>query len=746
MGKVIKQHDEKDCGAACTAMVAKKFGISMPLIKIRELLKTDNDGTSVYAMTKAAKELGLIAKAFECDNLDELEKTIENQDVLLPLVAHIITETNELHFIVIDKISKRYVYVSDPAEGRRKIPRNLFCEQWTGIIIEYRENGKKAVVNYKSETYNIIKKIISANKKNICVIGMLSIFISLCELLNVLLIQKIVDLVVELFIPSIGKETHVHSFMVVGEKSVVVKIIEVINSWLNDYHHIFILLFVVCVLLFGSRCIRGKKYADFSMNFDYILITRLFNKALHLPTTFYESRRVGEIVSRFSDTSKIRDSMMGIIMTLCNDIVIVLILGLTLFFTSKQFFLIIIGLAIIYFLFFSLQKAPLNNLMNRLMINNEKLVSYITNIFSTIVTVKAHNKEYFLNDLKGKLENFINSIKQGMFFSSVVDGINNLISDIANLILLLIGMILCASNKMSVSELISSFVIFGYLLEPINNIASVQTNFQNIIVGVERLDDVLLATIEKDIQEIDNITVYSNIEFKNVCFNYGYRETGVKDISFNIEQGEKVAIVGETGSGKSTIAKLLLKYYDVSAGTIKIGGKDINNISNSDIKRKMVYLSQEINIFNESIRNNILMGRENISEEAFEEICQITLVDEVVSNRPCKYETVIDEKGYDLSKGEKQRIALARVLIGNPDIIVLDEMASNLDIVTERRILNNIKKKYSDKIIIYIAHRLSTISDCDNIIVINRGRIVEQGKHDELFNKRQTYYNMWISQ
>lgn len=731
--KIVRQHDEKDCGAACTVMIAKSFGIHLSLSEARELLKIDNNGCSVFAMTTGIKKMGISAEAYSFDNIEELEKQINDGTIHLPIVINIITDNMLSHYTIITDISKK-ITISDPAVGKMKISREKLKTYWTGIVIVY--NYKKTEFsNISKGTKFTIHDITKENYKQLFKIGLDSVILSVLSLFNIGCIQKFVYLLS-------STEVHEHIFQIddqcskIGIAHKISHLVNYCNNILNNKYNIIIILSIICIIRLIYRIRRGKKYVTLSTRFDKKMFDLIFSKSLSLPISFFESRKVGELVTRFNEAFKVRDAYINIVSILLNDLISILILNTALIIICKPFILFEISIICIYIFYSVISNKILASKINMLMIQNEKIYSYITNIYSNILTVKNFSKSFFYQQFTEKIKDFVDSTKNVMKLNVYLNSANNFICECSIAILLLIG--LAIYNKgFNVNIFLIIFLVINYLLEYIKNIGDLQINIQNLKCGMDRICDVMEANSEQTSQPIANMALLANqkIMFNHVGFSYGFRNDGVKNISFSVCKGDRIALVGNTGSGKSTIAKLIMNYYNPSTGEIYIS----NN-------QKLGYLSQEICVFNMSIRDNILMGRTGISDELFNKICKITLVDKIAINKVFGYDTIMDEKGYDFSKGERQRIALARVLIDNPDIIVFDEMGSNLDIMTEREIIQNILDEFKDNVLVFISHRLSTINFCNCIYVLQDGKIIEKGTHDTLLMNKNVYYNMWENQ
>jgi ATP-binding cassette subfamily B protein len=288
----------------------------------------------------------------------------------------------------------------------------------------------------------------------------------------------------------------------------------------------------------------------------------------------------------------------------------------------------------------------------------------------------------------------------------------------------------------------------GYFTSPISDFIGLQTSIQEATISMKRLSEILdYETEDQDTEHLNELEeVAGDIEFKNVTFRYGQRQPALKNISFSIPKGKKVALVGSSGSGKSTITKLLLKYYEVEDGEITIDGVNINEYSNDSVRRAVSYVPQAIELFSKSIFDNIRISKPNATMDEVKEAAKKADAHDFIRKLPLQYNTYLEEAGNGLSGGEKQRIALARAFLKDSGLYIMDESTSNLDFATENTIFDMIYNKLSDRSMLIVAHRLSTVRDCDQILVMEQGEIVERGTHDELIEKKGKYYDLWNMQ
>lgn len=402
--------------------------------------------------------------------------------------------------------------------------------------------------------------------------------------------------------------------------------------------------------------------------------------------------------------------------------------------------MVIVNIILIYIF-----KKPYKEINKRQMEAGSILNSQLIESMQNINTVKAFNNEK--NQLE-KLENrFISSLKiayeEGVL-SNIQGSISSITNTLGGLIFMGIGALFIIDGKMSIGDLLIFQSISQYFTEPIQNLVSLQLTFQESSIAISRLNELMdlkREDKEKDIF-IKDIDLKKDIKFENVSFAYGSRPNLLNNFNLSIKQGEKFAFVGDSGAGKSTIIKLLLKFIEINEGKINIGEYSLSDIDTYFLRRKIAYIPQEIELFSGTIIDNLKIGNKNATYEEIVSVCKLVGIHDTIDRLQNKYMSFIEERGGNLSGGEKQRLAIARALLTEADIYIFDEATSNLDSFSEKIIQDLIFNKIKDKTVIIIAHRISTIINCDRICVLKNGEIKEIGTHKELIKNRREYFNM----
>ncbi|MEE3470573.1 MAG: peptidase domain-containing ABC transporter [Butyrivibrio hungatei] len=703
----IRQHDITDCGAACLATISKQYGLSTSITKIREVAGTDKKGTNAFGIIKAAQELGFTAKAVK-----------GNQEAFfsefpLPAIAHVVVDGKLLHYVVIQKITKKQVIISDPAKGLRKVTPEEFFKEWTGVLIMLvpSETFKKG-----KDTKNLFERfwnLLIPQKRLILDIFLASIIITVLGIIGALYFQIIID---DILSADIVKTLNIISIGV-------------------------ILLKLFATLL---TYIRSQLLIYLGQKLDIALLLGYYDHVLKLPMNFFGTRRVGEIISRFQDASSIRNAISNATLTMMIDSIMAVVGAVILCCKSPILFLIALIIVALYAILVFAFNNGYRKANEKQMEDNAQLTSYLVESLNGIQTVKAFNGELDVQlQTESKFIKLLRSIFNLGHLGNMQSGLKLLIASVGEVAILWVGAYNVIKGNMTIGSLVSFNALLVYFIDPVKNIINLQPTLQTAMVASDRLGEILDLELEKDEREERKIapsTLKGDIAINNLSFRYGTRKLILEDFSMYIEKGQRVAIVGESGAGKSTIAKILLGFYPYEKGSITIGDYALPDIRLDSLRDKIAYVPQETFLFSDSIMKNLTFGLENPDPEEVIEVAKIARVHEFVNELPLRYETMLDENGANLSGGQRQRIAIARAMLKKPDILILDEATSNLDAVTEKAIQETINAYSQGMTTIIIAHRLSTIRSCDRIFVMEKGKIVEENTHDELMKVKNGYY------
>lgn len=712
----VKQHDATDCAAACLAMICLHYKKETTITQLRDLMGTDLKGTNLLGLSKCADTLGFVSQAIRVDRENFLT------DFTLPCIANVITKEGLTHFVVVFKKVRHkkvdYVIIGDPAKDLMKITLDEFYETFTGTLLLLKPDGRfvpgKAE---KGKTFSRFLKLLLPHKKLFAYSIVASVILTILGIVSSLFNKILMDEI----LPYKLKNPLLLVVIVFAILAVVQTVLSFVRQWMMIY---------------------------LSQKIDIPLLLGYFEHIYKLPMKFFASRKTGDIITRFSDAFTIKDIFTNIALTLIIDVAMALITGVILFNMNPSLFGIIICLTICSILLVFIFKQPYKKINEEQMQQSSILNSQIIEGLRAVETIKGNANED--TELECIEKEYIKSLRIGMkenMLSNVQSSISSLISTAGNLIIMYFGIRQVIDGKLSLGSLMAFTTMAGYFMDPVGRLVSLQLQIQEANISMKRLTEILDYDTEQSEGEFNELeSIDGDIEINNVTFRYGNRKPVLNNISFTIPKGKKVALVGESGSGKSTIAKLLLKYYEPENGEILLDGVDINEYDNESVRRTISYVPQTIELFSKSIYDNIRVSKMNSTLEEVKQAAKEADAHEFIKKLPMQYHTYLQEAGNGLSGGEKQRIALARAFLKNSNFYILDESTSNLDFATENIIFDMIYNKFKKKSMLIIAHRLATIKNCDLILVLDKGEIIEQGTHDELLAKNGRYSRLWNMQ
>lgn len=688
----VKQTGIKDCGVACLQMIIKYYQGYIDTIKLQEMTKTTKNGTDAYHLIEAAKQIGFEAKGIKTS----LEKL--NDVNLLPCIANVTIDNTYNHYIVIYKIDfkNKKILVADPALNLRKISFDDFENIWNNVLLIMYPIKKIPVIGREQSFIRMIYDVLFFNKKILLNIIILSLFFSLFSILSSYYFKFIGDTV----------------------------IFNTTKSYLIVFFFLFLLLTSLKIL---SSFFRNKLLVYLNEKFEIILTNNIFKNIISLPYNYYRNHTTGEIVSRVNDLEKIRDLISKLIIIVFVDLPISLISFILLFIISRSLFFISILIFLLYLitnLFFTyLFKSRIKSVQ----ISKADYTSFMVESINGFESIKGNNMELYV---KNKFEKkFINYLNNMFDFQNVFNNqnlVHSMICDIGTVVMLFIGSILILDNKLTLGNLLFFYSIFDYFLYPLKNLLEFNVIYNESKNSFKRISEIL---VKEESKNYINYNKINTIEFKNLSFSYNDRDIVIKNISLKIKNGDKLMIIGKSGSGKSTLMKLLMKYYKVSNNCIFINNIDIVNVSDKKIKEDVVYISQNETLFTDTLYNNIVLDNK-VDNDYFIKIANLCKIDEIVKNNNLGYNMLIEENGFNLSGGEKQRIILARSLMRSFDVLIIDEGLNQMDINLERIIIKNILNEYPYKTIIIISHRVDNMDLFERIIKFSNNKIVGDTKNE----------------
>lgn len=718
--KIIYQHDQNDCGAACLSMIASYYRLFLPLQKVREMIGCSKHGASLFDMIKGAEKLGFCAEALN-GSPQEMLLAARNEEIRLPFIAHM----KNNHYVVVAKIEKKGITVFDPECGRRVIRIEDFFNNWSGYLINIIP-GK--TFREKKEYVTAIKRIsmiIASEWKKIALVFFISIFIYIFGI--------IYSYTFQIFMDGHLNEEKSHTYGIecsdcggiclekdISEynDSVSTVIISVFERS-GSTNLFFILLIGMLLISTGVSYIRGKIIIWFSQNIDIKTSFKYYKKVFDIPLKEKNRRSNGEYLSRFSDAYRIRYAISNAVVSFFIDIVAAGIGVLVLSSINVSLLVIALIMLAVYSLIVLLFKNKLATSNKELMIENASMYSYFKETLEGFECIKATSSEKNVVKIGTKkyekllLKHYENDML-GLRESSLLNACELL----GNVCIMWMGFIMVGKGSMSVGALITFVNVFAFFSEPIKSIITLQPTIQSAYTALERLFDILDITSE---EVKDNGLDFKNgtIVFDKVSFSYDTSQPLFEDYSMRINEGELVGIAGESGIGKSTLMKLILRLYDCEKGEIRINGHPLQEYKLDEIRKKIAYVGQESFLFEGTILYNLTWDYERDFDEEIDKVCRICCVEDLISSLPFGYNTYIRENGDSLSGGQKQRLVLARHLLRNPEILILDEALCNVDDVALRKIMISLKEWRKEKTVIIISHSSELLEMCDRVIHLN---------------------------
>lgn len=709
----IEHVDDNDCGPACLTAVLKHYGYKTKVTQVADVAKTDVNGTTLLGLVEAAKHFKLRAKAVSvhkevAQRPDYYEKL---QQIKTPFIAHLILDNRNRHYVTVYELNDTHVIAADSNVGILKYTREKFIQIFTGTALLLEPEEDFETQNEVRENPFIIN-LIKGQKRFIGAIMLASIISSLFGVVSTLYFSKLLD-----------------------------EIIPAKNSEMLQYFSMLVLGIVLLKVCF--EFLRSTLVAYLNKSIDGELLYGYFNHIAKLPITFFDSRSVGSIISRFSDTSLIKMAVSSASITVIMDGLMTIIGGIVLYNLNKQmFFACFVPIAIFIILAIGF-KNKIEKANQAVMESNSDVISYMIESTEGMSVIKAFRaEEKTITKIQKKFKRYIDSNFKYSNVLNLQDFLKSLTNQLFVIVILGVGGYLAIKGTVSIGVIVSFYALLTYFISPVERILELQSYFQGAMVAAERLGQIM--DLEHEVDDGSEKDLEGNsIVFEDVAFRYGYRKKILEHFSLSIKEGETIALVGESGAGKSTIVKMLMRFYNPEAGMIRVGGIDIREISIDQLRRQIAYVAQDSYFFTGTFKDNLKMWDETISDEEMVHICQKMCIHDYIMSQPKGYEETLSEKANNISGGQKQRLAIARALLKKPKILILDEATSHLDTITEKRIELLLDEMTEGVTVIKIAHRLSTVKNCDKIYVLQNGKIIESGSHKQMLNNNAVYANLW---
>lgn len=660
---IVKQRDIKDCGVCSMLSIIRYYGGNIALEKLRELTNTNVDGTTAYNIVFGFRKIGFDSYAMKIDN-------VFNQDLKFPLIAHMLLPNGCYHFVVIYSLSKNKVTLMDPFEGKVTINISEFESLFTGNVIIAIPKDKEVIKEADAKIENILLGFIKKEKNIVTKLIVLSILFSIISIL-------------------LGYSFKLYS-----------------NNIENITNLIKIIIIFSCFTILKELISYSKNYYENYLNLriDTTLFEEFISHIFYLPLKNIRSRSTGEVMSRIKELEIIKEIFSNVFVTLFLDLLLAIISLIVLFIINYKLTIMLTLIILIYFIFGLLvNKIIYKKIMKNINYETE-LNSQLIEHIDMISSIKNLNiTKNILSNLENNICIYINDTFLFNKFYNLINLVKSYILELGFFLLNSFGFIQIYYGNFTLIDLITYNLLINYSIEPIKNIIELLPKYNHIKIIIIKIKEFLSIETEK-INYHSDLVLKGNITIENISYSYNDYNNIIDNLSFTIKENDKVFLKGKSGSGKSTLCNLLYRNLKLSTGLIKIDNININDLELNDIRNNILYVNQDESILNTTIKENITLDRK-IDTLKFIDICNICYIDEILKNKGARYNSMVDPFNKNISGGEKQRIILARGLLKESNIIILDEALSEVDYNLERKIINNILEYFKDKTIIYISHK-----------------------------------------
>lgn len=715
----VEQHDSMQCGVSCLAMICRYYGKNYSLDYLDNFCHANVSGVSMLGIADGARNIGLNTMTVAA-SIDELK------EIVLPCILH----WNQNHFVVLCSISKngKHYRIADPGKGMITYTREEFEGHWISSMTDGKPSGTVMQLTPTKDFYNHICDKSTEKRSFRFLFGYVKQY---KKYFSLIILGLALGCVLQLIMPFLTQW-----IVDIGIRH-------------KDIGFIWLILLGELIIVVGKTAtdfIRRWLLLHISMRINISLISDFFIKLLKLPMSFFDTKLMGDLLQRIGDHTRVQNFLTGQVLNIIFTFLSFIIFGIVLFvYNSFIFGIFIIG-SISYglwiVLFLKRRKVLDYELFEQQAKNQNKTYQLITSMQEIKLQDCERRRRWEWEDTQAELfcvQMKVLKLQQTQEAGSIF------INEVKNIIITVLAATSVINGHMTLGAMLAVQYIIGQLNSPIEQFMSFIYSLQDVKISLERINEIHEGKDEETkTNQATSFDTEKSITVENIDFKYDIHalKKTIDGVSFNIPEGKITAIVGESGSGKTTLIKLMLGYYPVLSGKISIAGRDINEYNLKWWRRHCGVVMQDGVIFSESIARNIAVDDGDIDVARLEQAAKIANIHDYVVGLPLKYNTIIGRDGVGLSQGQKQRILIARAVYKNPDFIFLDEATNALDAKNERVIVENLNEFYRGRTVIVVAHRLSTVKNADQIIVIDKGKIIETGNHVSLIGKKGAYYNL----
>jgi len=714
-----KQADFKDCGPTCLKIIAKHYGKTISIQELRDSSETTREGSNLLFLSDAAEKIG-----FRTLGVKLSEERLE--EAPLPCILH----WNKNHYVVLYKIKKGKYYISDPAFGLLEYNKQEFIKFWIGNNAdEFTQEGVALLIeatpkffqsdfdkeDHKGIGFGLLSQYVLRYKSFLVQLSIGLLASSLLQLIFPFLTQSIVD---------------------VGIQN-------------QNIHFIYLILFAQLFLFAGRtglELIRSWILLHLSTRINISLISDFFIKLMNLPISFFDVRMTGDIMQRINDHRRIEKILTTSSLNVLFSVINMFVMGAVLAYFNLKIFLVFFAGSLLYFGWITLflKRREVLDYKRFAEVSNEQ--GKVMELINGMQEIKLHNaekqKRWGWEYVQARL--FRVSIKGLILEQSQTIG-SSVINELKNIFIIFLSAKLVIDGSITLGMMLAISSIVGSLNGPVTQLIEFVRELQDAKISLARLSEIHEKEDEtqQEVHQSNDVPYDSDIEIKNISYRYlGSDIPVLENLNLTIPANKVTAIVGVSGSGKTTLMKLLLKFYEPEKGEISIGSSQLKNISQRAWRSNIGAVMQEGFIFSDTIANNIAFGVDKIDKERLVYAADVANIKQYISELPLGYNTKIGAEGLGMSTGQKQRLLIARAVYKNPEILFFDEATSALDANNEKEIMQKLDIFFKDKTVIVIAHRLSTVMNADQIVVLDKGKIIEIGNHEALVAQKGNYFEL----
>ncbi|MEQ1746526.1 MAG: peptidase domain-containing ABC transporter [Saprospiraceae bacterium] len=709
-----RQLDAMDCGPTCLRMVAAHYGRTYSLQYLRERCHISREGVSLLGISEAAEQIGFQTMALKVPFEGEEAGLV---DAPLPCIAH----WKQRHFVVVYKVTRRYIWIADPGEGKFKLTRSAFEDGWLS-------DGKKGVLlvlepgpdfqqlegeGHQTRGLGDLFGYLGQFRRQFALLLLGMLLASLFQLIFPFLTQSIVD---------VGIQNQDIGFIYL---ILIAQLILFSSQTLVNFVQNWILLFI------GTRM-------------NVMLVTDFLIKLMRLPLGFFDAKTAGDLMQRVNDQKRIESFLTNSSLQIGIAVINIVVFGIVLLMYNSLIFLIFALASLLYVgwivLFLRKRKEVDYLAFQQMSENQSSLIELIQGMQEIKLQGSDKKRRWQWATIQARL---FRVNMRSLAISQYQDAGGNFINQVKNILISFVAAKAVIDGQMTLGMMMAAQYIVGQINVPLIQLIGFIRSLQDARISLERLNEVYRMEEEETGTSLAHVPSDGDIVLENLSFRYNALDEEVlKDINLVIPRGKVTAIVGTSGSGKTTLVKLLLGFYRPQKGHLMIGGFHLDAIQKRIWRKQCGAVMQDGYLFSDTIANNIAESSDRVVIERLLWSVKVANIRDFIEALPLGYNTMIGSKGSGISQGQRQRLLIARAVYKNPEFIFLDEATNALDTTNERTILNHLQEFFAGKTVVVVAHRLSTVRHADQIVVLEKGKLVELGSHTELVDKRGTYYHL----